>query len=136
MMFTDFKDILDINDISKEKLGMYIKKTLYLFLLVQLVIFTQINCSSNVPRMTLIIFNDSYFEPTNHLNLKIYSSRIELPHKYIEIGTMKYEGQINLDELKKRSASRGADGLILDGNNYILIKFIEIKEQNDAHEII
>ncbi|MDP2302803.1 MAG: hypothetical protein Q8N03_10325 [Ignavibacteria bacterium] len=86
--------------------------------------------------MTLIIFNDSYFEPTNHLNLKIYSSRIELPHKYIEIGTMKYEGQINLDELKKRSASRGADGLILDGNNYILIKFIEIKEQNDAHEII
>jgi hypothetical protein len=108
---------------------------IYSLIFLSIVSFTLLNCSPT-PRMTLIVFDKVNYKPTDPLKLKIYNSRIELPNKYFEIGTIKFEGDIILDEVKIMSASRGAEALILDGNNYILIKFIKPKEQKDEHKVI
>src|SRR3989304_7994535 len=97
--------------------------------------FSFFSCSSSVPKTGLIIFDDSYYQPTNPSSIHIYHSRLELPNKYKELGSIKFEGEVDLNKIIDLTASKGADALLLDGNNYILIKFIEVKGQKDEKDI-
>ena len=85
-------------------------KFLTLFFLLNL-IFSLFGCSSSVPKTGLIIFDDSYYKPTNPSSIHIYHSRLELPKKYKEIGSIKFEGKVNLNEIIDLAASKGADAL-------------------------
>ena len=92
-----------------------------------------VRCASTHTTTTLIMFDDKDYSPTNPVDIQIYKSRLELPAKYIEIGTIKFEGNPRIEDIKKQAAEKGAMGLILDGNNYILIR-LEIKSEEDSHE--
>jgi len=81
--------------------------------------------------MDLIIFDKSLYNATDPSSIDIYTSRLSLPSKYSEIGSIKFEGAVDTDALKKLAASKGAEALLLDGNNYILLKFLPAEVPND-----
>ncbi|GJQ42657.1 MAG: hypothetical protein D8M26_13490 [Ignavibacteriae bacterium] len=81
--------------------------------------------------MDLIIFDKTFYEATDPSIINIYNTRLDLPRKYLEIGSIKFEGDVDYVALKKLASSKGADALLLDGNNYILLKFIPVEVPND-----
>lgn len=89
------------------------------------------SCSSSKPfKMDLIIFDKTLYQATDPSSINIYNSRLDLPNKYLEIGSIKFEGDVDTEALKKLAASKGAEALLLDGNNYILLKFIPVEVPN------
>jgi len=105
-----------------------------------IILFATIFLSCSVATKTtdpyLIKFDDNNYIPTPVSEIIIYSTRIEIPQKYIEIGTVKYEGEVDITKIKEIAAQNGANALLLEGNNYILIYFTEQKEgKKDAKTI-
>jgi len=46
----------------------------------------------------------------------------------VEIGTIKFEGEVDITKIKELAAQNGADALLKEGNNYILLFFSEKRE--------
>lgn len=91
-----------------------------------------LSCSSSKPfKMDLIIFDKTFYEATDPSIINVYNTRLDLPRKYLEIGSIKYEGDVDYEALKKLASSKGADALLLDGNNFILLKFIPAEAPYD-----
>ncbi len=101
-------------------------KIIYVLSIFSLLIFLSflyLSCATTGTYLNYISFNNQTYPPQNPANLVFYKSRIELPEKYIEIGTIKFEGQPKPIEIKKLAAEKGAMALIKEGNNYILFIF-------------
>ena len=112
-----------------------IKSTLVLSFLFFTFVF--IRCASVTTTTALIMFTNEALPPTNPVDIEIYKSRLELPSKYVEIGTIKFQGNPSIEEIKKQAAQKGATALILDGNNYILILLDEkMKEESNETKSI
>ena len=79
------------------------------------------------------MFVNETYPQTNPSEVIIYEDRLQLPSKYLEIGTIKFEGNPKLQDIKRQAAEKGAMALILDGNNYILIR-LEKKSEEEAYE--
>ncbi len=107
-------------------------KKYFQILLVLLFAFTLISCSASKPVIPpsydLIKFDSKNYSPTDANEIIIYSTRIDIPQKYIEIGTIKFEGEIEIIKVKEMAAQNGANALLKEGNNYILLFFSEQKE--------
>ena len=84
-----------------------------------------ISCSSTneTSKTNVIMFNKENYPPTIYNQLVIYKSRLDIPQKCEDIGIIKYQGNLNIDEIKYLSASKGADAILQEGNEFILIKF-------------
>lgn len=116
------------------------EKKYFLILLVLLFAFTLISCSVSKPVIPpsydLIKFDSKNYSPTDANEIIIYSSRIDIPQKYVEIGTIKFEGEVDITKIKELAAKSGANALLREGNNYILLFFSEQKEgKKDAKTI-
>jgi len=103
------------------------EKKYYHILLTLIFAFTLISCSVSKPIIPpaydLIKFDSKDYSPTNADEIIIYSSRINIPQKYVEIGTIKFTGEVDVNKIKQLAATNGADALLKEGNNYILIFF-------------
>jgi hypothetical protein len=102
--------------------------------------FTLISCSVSKtvipPTYDLIKFDSKNYSPTNPAEIIKYSARIDIPEKYVEIGTIKFKGEVDMNKIKELAAQNGANALLKEGNNYILLFFSEKKEgQKDAKTI-
>lgn len=84
-----------------------------------------ISCSSTneALKTDVIMFNKENYPPTIYNQLVIYKSRLDIPQKCDDIGVIKYQGEPNIDEIKYLSASKGADAILQNGSEFILIKF-------------
>ena len=84
-----------------------------------------ISCSSTneTSKTNVIMFNKENYPPTIYNQLVIYKSRLDIPQKCDDIGIIRYQGEPNIDEIKYLSASKGADAILQEGNEFILIKF-------------
>lgn len=76
----------------------------------------------------LIKFDVINYPPTNINEIVIYSARIDIPQKYLEIGTIKFEDEVDISKIKELAAQNGANALLKEGNNYILLFFSDQKE--------
>ncbi|MCH7963153.1 MAG: hypothetical protein IH852_04355 [Bacteroidetes bacterium] len=92
-----------------------------------------VRCAPAPTTTTLIMFDNEIYPPTKSSKIVLYERRLELPTKYVEIGTIKFTGNPNLNDIKTQAAEKGAMGIILDGNNYILIRF-EQKLEEESNE--
>ena len=115
-------------------------KKYFQILPVLLFAFTLISCSVSKPVIPptydLIKFDSKNYSPTNPAEIIIYSARIDIPQKYVEIGTIKFTGEVEIQQLKDLASKNGANALLKEGNNYILLFFSEKKEgQKDAKTI-
>lgn len=90
-------------------------------LLLCIIISVYTGCSSTKTSTTLIMFTNEIFPATDSNDIQLYNSRLELPGKFKEIGTIKFEGNPKVETMKKQASEKGATALVLDGNNYILI---------------
>lgn len=108
------------------------KRKYFKILSVLLFAFTLISCSVSKPVIpptyNLIKFDSKDYSPTNADEIIIYSARIDIPQKYLEIGTIKFTGKVDMNEIKELAAKNGADALLKEGNNYLLLFFSEKKE--------
>jgi len=110
----------------------HMEKKYFHILLVLLFAFTLISCSVSKPFIPpsydLIKFDSKNYSPTYANEIIIYSARIDIPEKYVEIGTIKFEGEVDITKIKELAAQNGADALLKEGNNYILLFFSEKRE--------
>ena len=91
------------------------------------------SCSSVPFSANVIMFDKEVYAPTNPNNLEIYETRLAIPHKYFDIGTIKYEGSPNITRIKELGAQKGADALLKDGKNFILIIY-QTREEEKSNE--
>ena len=108
-------------------------KTILVIISLLMVLFLVQCASTPTTTTTLIMFDDKNYSATNPVDIQVYKSRLELPAKYLEIGTIKFEGNPKIKDIKKQAAEKGAMALILDGNNYILIR-LENKKEEESDE--
>ena len=86
-------------------------------------------CTPPVSTLSVIMFDNNPYPSTNAQDILVYVSRLELPLKFIEIGTIKFDYPPFIEEVKTLAATKGADALIKDHKNYILIKYKKEKEE-------
>lgn len=97
-----------------------------------LLIIAVYGCSEGKFITSVIMFDTSNREITNKSEIIIYYSRLEVPSKFKEIGTVKYKGKIDEEMLKEIASQKGAHALIKDQENFILIEFLNYhKEKKD-----
>jgi len=91
------------------------------------------------PGYQYIPFSTKELSPSKPLDIQVYHSRLELPGPFEEIGAVKMERQLSEDEMKTIAGSHGADGIVLEGQNALLLKLTQkIKKEeriNDTKEI-
>jgi len=113
-------------------------KKYYQIPLILLFAFTFISCSVATKTTTpyLIKFDNKNYIPTRVSEIIIYSSRIDIPQKYIEIGTIKFEGEVDILQIKDMAAKNGASALLKEGNNYILLFYTDQKKGKENDKTI
>ncbi len=106
----------------------------YLYkIVVVAILYSVIACSSATSQLTLIRFSADKYEKIPIDKVQLYNNRAELPYKFVEIGTIKYSSGAIMEKVKQIAGDEGADAIIREGNNYILIKFIDKpKEKSDG----
>lgn len=113
------------------------KKSISLILITLLLLIfpscSQRTIATNTP-LSVIKFDNHTYPKTDPLKIKLYTSRKDIPEKYIEIGTIKFERNAKIEDVKQLAGDSGADAIILEGNNYILIIFQEIKKEEEQNE--
>ena len=93
------------------------------FVFLSFIVFT---CSPTPFTTDVIMFDNKIYSTTNPSKIEIYYSRLDIPNKYYEIGTIKFTGDPVFQKIKEIGASKGADALIKDVENFIFIKFIRV----------
>lgn len=110
---------------------MMLKKGVCLFTILSILA----SCASS-GGLEYISYFDKPFPKTEADIIVIYSSRLKLPEKFYEIGVIKNTIGHTENEIEKLAKSKGADALIRDGENYVLIKYINKKEKKNEKGII
>ena len=84
-------------------------------------------CAStkSVTHLQFIPLSSEVFPSIDPGDVKVYSSRLELPGKFIEIGLLKLEGNVPLGQIVSEASKHGADAIIREGNNVTLIRMLE-----------
>lgn len=104
------------------------------FLLIIYFLLFIISCSPPPFTTDIIMFDKEIYNPTNPKDIEVYTSRLNIPNKYFEIGTIKYQGEPIMETIKQSAASKGADALIKDANNFILIKYKIDQQEEKSNE--
>ena len=110
------------------------KYTIYLVLALLLSSFIT-NCAITTSSYRYISYTDESYAPRNTESIEIFQSRLSITSKYNEIGVIKIADDYNLSRIKHIAAEQGADGIIVDIGNAVLIKFIEQQEKEELYEI-
>lgn len=114
------------------------KRTAIYFITISLLLIVMAGCyyktsNSNTP-LSVIKFDNQKYHKTDPEKIIVYTTRKDIPEKYIEIGTIKFERIKSVDEVKELAAENGAEAIILEGNNYVLIIFKEINKEENLNE--
>jgi hypothetical protein len=105
------------------------------FLLIIYFLLILLSCTPHPPFATdVIMFEKEIYSSTNPDDIEVYTSRLDIPNKYFEIGTIKYQGVPIMEKIKSTAASKGADAVIKDANNFVLIKYKLEQEKEDSNE--
>ena len=112
----------------RKKITIFNKIILFLFIL-------QIaSCSPKICKPEFVSYYDEKFT-NNNIDIIIYESRLELPNKFVEIGAIKGASVCSVDIIKKLASEHGADAVIHDSENFILIRFVnrekEVEDEAD-----
>lgn len=89
----------------------------------------------SISSINVILFNKTQYEPTRPDDIKIYDKRITIPEKFFEIGTIKSNRTFDDNEIKAIAAEKGAQAILREGGNFILIRFKEKPKENKNEEI-
>jgi len=71
------------------------------------------------------------FEKTDISKIEIFDKRLDLPAKYFEIGVLKIEGEHSKSEILNEASEKGADAIIFEANNVVLIHFYNKNDEKD-----
>lgn len=105
------------------------------FLLIIYFLLFIISCTTPPPFSSdIIMFDTEIYKPTHPKDIQVYSSRLDIPNKYSEIGTIKFQGEPIMETIKQSAASKGADAVIRDANNFILIKYKIEQQEEESNE--
>ena len=78
--------------------------------------------------INIILFDKKKYDKTKPTQITVYNRKLDIPVRFKEIGVIKAIRKIEIEELKKIAADRGADALLKESSNYIMIRFIDKKE--------
>ena len=78
------------------------------------------------PTIMFIPFDSNEYSEVNSDEIEIYNNRLEIGSKYDEIGILKVKGKINPDIVRAHAGKHGAEAVVKDGKNYILIKYQKV----------
>lgn len=93
------------------------------------------SCSPPLPFTTnIIMFDKEVYASTHSADIKVFYSRLDIPSKYVEIGTIKFTGEPIIEDIKRLASEKGADAVIKDANNFILIKYKTEQQEEKSNE--
>ena len=97
-------------------------------------IFITSNCVPPPPEF--VSFGAPNYKALPIENIKVYENRLDIETKFIEIGVMilnkDYYSKF-MPEIKIKAASKGANGIIIEGNNAV---FLKVFHKNESEEEI
>ena len=107
------------------------------FLLFIILIF---HYSCIAPRLEFISFGVTDYEKLDMNELVIYEDRLKIDSNFEEIGVIilnqKYQSKL-LPEIKLEASKHGANGIIIEGDNAVLLRILnkKTKEKNNEKAI-
>lgn len=124
----------NIYSISKPYSAPHLLKVfLYTAMVALLIIFTQ--CASSPKLIRYVNFGDKSFPSTETNKVRIYTNRLEIGREYVEIGVILVQGNVKINKVLELAGSKGADGIVKDGNNYVTIIFVESNNEGNDEKI-
>jgi hypothetical protein len=102
---------------------------LFYYLLLTTIILTG-SCKS-LNYIHFVPYTNKEFVKTDAGKIEIYDKRLDLPAKYFEIGVLKIEGEHSKSEILNKAAEKGADAIIFEANNVVLIHFYDKTNEDD-----
>jgi hypothetical protein len=96
-----------------------------------ILIFSLSSCAHNASVLFMPFDSNDYgiVEPEN---VKVFNNRLEIGNKYKEVGILKVKGFVDIQTIKERAGFHGANGIVKDGKNYILVKIVYQKKVKDG----
>lgn len=103
--------------------------TKYRLFYIIIVLFLISNCTPT--KLTYINFGDEKISHTNPNDIKIFDKRLDINSEFSELGVIIIEGknEPNIEEVRLLASENGADGIIKEGKNFVLIKILSNKEK-------
>ena len=105
---------------------MTLRKAIILILIISLS-----SCANNASVLFMPFDSNNYGEVDSD-NVKVFNNRLEIGNKYDEIGILKVRGFVDIQTIKERAGFHGANGIVKDGKNYILVKIVYQTKVNDG----
>lgn len=100
-------------------------RPLYLIVMIILIIT---NCTYTVSnsKLTYIKFGDEKTVKSNIELIRHYENRLDIKSGFIELGVIIIEGlnKPDIKEIRFLAAEKGADGILKEGKNFVLIKVL------------
>lgn len=100
------------------------------FLFILYFLLFAFSCAPPPFTTNVIMFDTTTYKSTSPNKIVVYNSRLDIPNKYIEFGTIKFTGEPIIEDIKRLASEKGADAVIKDANNFILIKY-KIEQQEE-----
>ena len=107
-------------------------KPIYYFLIVSSIILC--NCKSQ-HYIHFVPYSQLKFDKTELSDIKVYEKRLDIPSRYTEIGVLKIEGEHPKSEILNEAAKRGADAIIYEANNVVLIHLAKTEGDEKGEDI-
>jgi PBP1b-binding outer membrane lipoprotein LpoB len=95
-----------------------------------------VGCVPPAPSLHFIPYTNEEFQPTEVDKIEVFNRRLDLPKNYIQFGVIKFEGEVDRNRLKEYAAARGANAILFETNNVILIRYTREEENKDEKDSI
>ena len=106
-----------------------------IFILIIYLIFSQSCTPPETNPIRYVSFGQNSFNKTKFEDIKIFKNRLNIKSKYDEIGVFIInDNTITLSQIKKEASKYGANALLFEGKNVVLIRLGDIKKQKNINE--
>ena len=99
--------------------------------IILILIISLSSCAHNASVM-FMPFDSNDYGIVESENVKVFNNRLEIGNKYNEVGILKVKGYVDIQTIKERAGFHGANGIVKDGKNYILVKIVYQTKVNDG----
>ena len=98
-------------------------------LLPLLLLFILAGCVPQKQSIQFVKYGSETYEKTTPGEIDIVKQRIDITYKYVEIGVFKVVGNIDREKIKQEAASYGANAILFETNNVVLIKYLNYEKE-------
>jgi hypothetical protein len=98
-------------------------KLIYKYPMYKIIIILSLLITSCTPISSVryVDFGIGPFPEINSNKIEIYNNILDIQGKYVEVGVVIVKGEISIEEILSVASQHGANGVIKDGKNYLLL---------------